>query len=149
MLWNVDHDLESVGEEIVLGHLLAHNSLSLHHVSLSIPLFLSSFIISPSLSLSLSPSALPSSRLSQSLLPSSSLHRISLYSSLPPFIISLPVCLSLSLSLSVQAISSSLFSPSSFQDVFRKSNDDLVRLDSADDLVAMISGTLKITEIGR
>lgn len=135
MLWNVDHDLESVREEIVLGHLLAHNSLSLPT---------SPFIMSLSLFHSFS---LPSPRLSLFLPPSSSLHRISLYSSLPPFIISLPLLLSLSLSL--QAISSSLFSPSSFQDVFRKSNDDLVRLDSADDLVAMISGTLKITEIGR
>ena len=40
----------------------------------------------------------------------------------------------------LQAISSSLFNPNCFQDMFRKSCDDLARMDSQDDLLAMISG---------
>ena len=43
-----------------------------------------------------------------------------------------------------QAISSSIFSPTSFQDVFRKSYEDLVGMDSSDDLLAIISGKTAI-----
>ena len=44
----------------------------------------------------------------------------------------------------LQAISSSIFSPTSFQDVFRKSYEDLVGMDSSDDLLAIISGKTAI-----